>query len=507
MILSKLLKKTQKFKTLQKGRIHLNLHLSCLFSSKSTPTNQYEKNIPFDRLKISNYLKTNCKKHKYKYLTPIQEKAFPYILEKQSAAIFAETGSGKTLTYILPIMEELLKNPSKSGMHGALILTPNKELTIQIYSEARKLDPDNKLKISRLGSISHVTPHLDYISKTKDERPSRQTLQNLSEQNVINTVNWKRLDMLIGTPQRLDSIIKAKNRVDGYDLNPQFLVIDEFDQILDNKNLFESLKYILRQFAGLSHTHLAEYNQRRTVVLAGASLQKSYNKVETEMLIRDWFPGIHILKTENYLKVNSRVKHEAFNTSEVDESDKMLLLEQVIKEHFDELQGRGEALSSQKVMVFVKSAISAEDIAKSLNQNMIACSKLHSKMKVNDRVQAVSEFKEGSKSMVLVCTDVGARGLDFENLGLVVQYDFAQNALSLLHRFGRTGRLNKEGKVVSFLEAGDDLLFHEFEDARVEGRGMQHLFSQKRSFSKKRKFEDEDSGMRYQDPDREGEQH
>jgi superfamily II DNA/RNA helicase len=110
-------------------------------------------------------------------------------------------------------------------------------------------------------------------------------------------------------------------------------------------------------------------------------------------------------------------------------------------------------------------------------------------MKVNDRIRSMSEFKQG-KHMVMVTTDVGARGLDFDNLDLVIQFDFAKNATTLLHRFGRTGRLNKPGKVISLICEEDNLLFWEFEDARKAGESVAGLLSRKRSLAKSQKFQE-----------------
>lgn len=107
-------------------------------------------------------------------------------------------------------------------------------------------------------------------------------------------------------------------------------------------------------------------------------------------------------------------------------------------------------------------------------------------MKVNDRVKNLSEFKEGKQS-VMVTTDVGARGLDFEDLDFVIQYDFAKNAAALLHRFGRTGRLNRPGRVLSYWRdtEGDEKLLVEFEKVRKNGEEVTKLLSRMRDSSQK----------------------
>lgn len=159
----------------------------------------------------------------------------------------------------------------------------------------------------------------------------------MSEQNLVNTVNWRKLDVLVGSPTQLDNIIKAKNRTDAYDLNPKYLVIDEFDQIMNDSNQFEALKYILRQFAGTQKSHLSDYNKERTVVLSCASLLPRFMKQDTEDLIKDWFPGIKVVKSENYLKVSEKIEHEYYGVEEVDDADQFLLTKQLIDKYYETL--------------------------------------------------------------------------------------------------------------------------------------------------------------------------
>jgi superfamily II DNA/RNA helicase len=170
-----------------------------------------------------------------------------------------------------------------------------------------------------------------------------------------------------------------------------------------------------------------------------------------------------------------------------------MLAKELIDRYYEEMFAKGEIthknVQEKNVLIFTNSSISTDDVTEFLNQNNIQTTKLHSKMKVNDRIRSLSEFKEG-KYMVMVATDVGARGLDFEDLDLVIQFDFAKNATTLLHRFGRTGRLNKPGKVISFVDEGDALLFWEFEDRRKEGKQMGEILSRNRSFSRTRKYEE-----------------
>lgn len=184
-------------------------------------------------------------------------------------------------------------------------------------------------------------------------------------------MNWKKLDVLIGSPTQLENIIKAKNRTDAYDLNPKYLVIDEFDQAINDVNQFEALKFILRQFAGRTKSHLSDYNKKRTVVLSCASLLPRTLKTDTEELIKDWFPGIKIVKGSNYLKISPKIEHETFSVDKIDESEKKLLAKQLIDRYFEELYLKKSlepsVLQSKKVLVFTNSSISTEDLTQYFN--------------------------------------------------------------------------------------------------------------------------------------------
>jgi superfamily II DNA/RNA helicase len=139
----------------------------------------------FDSLKLHDYLRSSLKNLGYETLTTIQNKSLPLLLEKSNCLLLSETGTGKTLCYLLPIIEEILAekeripNPPSEDHHGflkgrrgAIILTPSKELCVQIYAEARKLDKENKINVMRAGPLSYKSPIVKFLvnaSKNKND--------------------------------------------------------------------------------------------------------------------------------------------------------------------------------------------------------------------------------------------------------------------------------------------------------------------------------------------------
>lgn len=126
----------------------------------------------FSSLHLHEYLKTTLTSSGYSSLTTIQEKSLPFLLKSNNCLLLSETGTGKTLCYLLPILNEILKEKDQDPItvdlvspprHGALILSPSKELCVQIYAFARRLDPENRVNIMRAGSLSYKSPVVKFI--------------------------------------------------------------------------------------------------------------------------------------------------------------------------------------------------------------------------------------------------------------------------------------------------------------------------------------------------------
>jgi superfamily II DNA/RNA helicase len=304
-------------------------------------------------------------------------------------------------------------------------------------------------------------------------------------ENVVNIVNWQTLDILIGTPNQFEDILKLKQRIDRFNVNPKYIVVDEFDQIVNEKQLFKSFQYILRLLS--SKNRRSQYegeSESRTIVLTAASYLKYFEREEFEEVIKDWFPGISTVKGDNLMKISEKIEHKSYDVSELDELEKTSLVLQMVQEY---IQAQKTANKKSKILMFFNNSLAAQEVSKVLTQNMIPSANLHSNLSVNDRIQNLSKFHQIDSGLdVLCCTDIAARGLDFKNLDLVIQYDYAKNAATLLHRFGRTGRMDSEGTVISFLEDEDKLLHIEFEKRREKGEKMDDIFSRNRSFSKSR---------------------
>lgn len=154
----------------------------------------------------------------------------------------------------------------------------------------------------------------------------------------------------------------------------------------------------------------------------------------SKYFLDDYFPGINIIESDRFLKVNPKVEHENFNMEGIDLSDRYLLTKQLI-----------DRAQSDKILIFCNSTEQCIDLAKYLQSENIISEPFHSKQLDSERSAAVYRFHTG-KTMCLVCTDIAARGMDFKDVKLVIQFQYADNGINLLHRIGRTGRMNTTGK-------------------------------------------------------------
>lgn len=157
----------------------------------------------------------------------------------------------------------------------------------------------------------------------------------------------------------------------------------------------------------------------------------------------DYFPGINIIESSRFLKVNPKVEHENFNMEGIDLSDRYLLTKQLI-----------DRAQSDKILIFCNSTERCIELAKYLQGEGIVSEPFHSKQLDNERSAAVYRFHTG-KTVCLVCTDIAARGMDFKDVRLVMQFEYADNGINLLHRIGRTGRMNTAGKGLALVISSD----------------------------------------------------
>ncbi|HXN46324.1 MAG TPA: DEAD/DEAH box helicase [Bryobacteraceae bacterium] len=341
----------------------------------------------FTELSISAPLKSNLKKHGFSEPTPVQALAIEPALAGRDLIATAQTGTGKTLAFVLPIIDQVAKLPSNSGVR-AVILSPTRELAIQIAETFDLMAAGTSVRAAvAVGGLS--------------ERPQLQSLRNGAQ-------------VLIATPGRLCDFL-GRRLVNLSSV--RILVLDEADRMLD-MGFLPSINRILegmpsdRQTMCFSATldssvkYLIESNVRNAVRIAVGSVTKPIEQIE-----------LHLY--------------------EVEQDGKLPLLERMLGQE----QG--------SFLVFARTKHGAERLSKTLAREGVKSAAIHGDRSQNQRNQALRGFQEGYYR-VLVATDVAARGIHVEGISHVVNYDLPQAPGDFIHRVGRTGRAGARGTASTF---------------------------------------------------------
>jgi len=325
----------------------------------------------------------------YKNPTPIQQQAIPGILSGKDIVASAETGTGKTAAFCIPILEMLVRARTMTGIR-ALILTPTRELAIQVLDNLKLYGKHLPLKSTAI--YGGVSTH----QQTKDIRSG--------------------MDILVATPGRLLDLIDQ--RIVSLK-SIEVLVLDEADRMLDMGFIHDVKKIIQltppsRQTVFLSATMPAEVQS----LITSIAKDPARIKVETTVTKPD---------------INQTVYYVA-------REQKRALLKHVINEH-----------GMENVMVFTRTKHGADRVAKDLNKSGIKAEALHGDKSQNARQRALSNFKGGT-TRVLVATDIAARGIDIADLPFVINFEIPPSAETYTHRIGRTGRAGRTGSALAFCD-------------------------------------------------------
>ena len=369
------------------------------------------KNIDFHPL-----LKNNLTLMKYDLMTPIQKVIIPYILDKKDCLGCAETGSGKTVSFLAPIIslllkegppiedKELLKQNSKYSNSCSypvcLVLVPTRELAEQIYIESRKL-------LYKTGIV--VTKCYGGVPFDGQMRELRQGV-----------------DIVIGTPGRIFEFIEKK--ILYLDLI-EYLVIDESDRMLDMgfKPQLENIIIKNKQM---------KPKEKRINLMFSATIPEEVEEISYEFMNENCY-----LISTNKNKGNKKGYNVNENVEQliyyVKEEEKIAKLHEILQT----IEGN--------VLIFLekkKSVDKLEDFLLSRNYNAIG---IHGDKIQSERQKAIKQFSSGDIP-ILVATDVASRGLDFPNVSYVFNFDMPKNIEDYIHRIGRTGRVGNKGKAISF---------------------------------------------------------
>lgn len=344
----------------------------------------------FSDLNLIEALLKTLKKIAYEKPTPIQKEAIPLLLQGKDILACAQTGTGKTAAFALPLLQKLFKkrqSDNKSKVE-ALILAPTRELAIQIHENITTYAKETKLKsVLILGGVN--------------QDPQVRALK-------------KGVDIIIATPGRLNDLIN-QNLCDLSQVS--YLVLDEADHMLD-------MGFIIPIERIISCT-----KAERQTLMFSATMPKEIKALADE-----------ILKDPAYISVNpvsSTVDNIAQKVYFVDQINKNNLLEKILEEN-----------EVKQALVFTRTKNIADKVAKFLSSVRISSKAIHSNKSHAARLAALNEFKKG-KIQVLVATDVVSRGIDIDSLEYVINYDLPEMAESYVHRIGRTARAGKSGIALS----------------------------------------------------------
>lgn len=343
----------------------------------------------FEEMNIQPQLKENILKMGFVSPTEIQDRTFEQLLEGLDLIGIANTGTGKTGAFLIPILENLLSNERK---FQSLIMVPTRELALQVYDEFKKLSLNLKLTAAC------------YIGGTNVEK------------DVRSLTNY--FDIIIGTPGRL---LDLKNRGSLKLHRFEVLVLDEFDKMLD----MGFIRDIRELVNGMKH--------RKQTMLFSATKDPKQQPIIAEMVFDPF-----IVEVSSGDKSSTNVEQDIIRVAEGQDKFQ-LLMELLSNAEYD------------KVILFTETKHLANRIAKKLNSAGVKSDQIHGNKSQNYRINALEKFKTGA-IRVLVATDVAARGIDVNNVSLVVNYQLPMDYDSYIHRVGRTGRAGKTGKAFTFVD-------------------------------------------------------
>ncbi|MGZ5269462.1 MAG: DEAD/DEAH box helicase [Ramlibacter sp.] len=363
--------------------------------------------MTFDELKLAPAILKAVHEQGYETPTPIQAQAIPVVLEGHDLLGGAQTGTGKTAAFTLPMLHKLINGRSKTNKFGkdgiaALVLTPTRELAAQVEESIRTYGKYLQLTSTVIFGGVGMNPQIDRMKKG--------------------------VDILVATPGRLLDLQQQ-----GFmDLSTvEILVLDEADRMLD-MGFLPDVKKIL-----------ALMPKEKQSLLFSATFSDEIRDLANSLL-RD--PrSIQVTPRNTTVQRITQVVHP------VGRGKKKQLLAHIIQEH-----------DWSQVLVFTRTKFGANNVAEFLNKNGVTAMALHGNKSQGARTQALSGFKSG-EIRALVATDIAARGIDIDDLPHVVNYEIPNVPEDYVHRIGRTGRAGREGQAVSLVCLDEEGFMQEIE--------------------------------------------
>ncbi|MDL2290140.1 DEAD/DEAH box helicase [Paludibacteraceae bacterium OttesenSCG-928-F17] len=360
--------------------------------------------MKFTELALCDALMDGLDAMNFEEMTPVQEQAIPLIMQKRDIIACAQTGTGKTAAFILPLLNNLHEESPEDGIK-AIIIAPTRELAQQIDQQMEGF--------SYFLPISSVAVYGGNDSQAWDIQ--RRGLQ-------------KGADVIIATPGRLISHINL-SQIDFSKV--QYLILDEADRMLD-MGFYDDIMQIANQLP----------KSRQTIMFSATmppkirQLAKSLMNNPAEVQIAVSRPPEAIMQTAYicYEKQKPQLVHSLFASH-----------------------------PANKVIIFSSSKIKVKEITKTFRQMKLSAGEMHSDLDQSQRDHVMHEFKN-NRIGILVATDIVSRGIDIDDISLVINYDVPHDVEDYVHRIGRTARAGDEGLAITFVSEEDQYKFKQIED-------------------------------------------
>ncbi len=362
--------------------------------------------MKFEQYYIAQEIKNNLALLGFKRPTDIQFKAIPSIMNGEDVLAIAQTGTGKTAAFAIPLIDKIHKNKSSKRTRGiqCIVMVPTRELALQIGGVFRTLARDTRVKAFSLhGGV--------------DQDPQIKRLQD-------------GIDILIATPGRMfDLISQGYVRVDHVDT----LVLDEADHMLD-LGFINDIKFVKTKLIRKHQTLFF------SATISDEIKKLAYSQVKSVAIRIQLSPEDPVSKNVSHFVMF------------VEMEDKRLFLERFIKDHPD-----------GKIIVFVRTRVRAERVGKAMENLHIASLVIHGEKDQADRTEVMKKFREGECN-ILIATDLSARGIDIPDVGYVINFDLPEKPENYVHRVGRTGRGVRKGIAISFCSTDERDLLQEIQE-------------------------------------------
>ena len=359
----------------------------------------------FDELDLNDNVLDALYDMRFDTCTPVQEKCIPEILEGHDVLGVAQTGTGKTAAYLLPVLSKLDDGGYPKDAINCVIMSPTRELAQQIDQAMQGFG-------YYLQGVSSVA-----VYGGNDGNRYDQELRSLR----------MGADVVIATPGRLISHISLGN----VDLSKvSFFILDEADRMLD-MGFSDDIKTIASKLPKTCQTIMFSATMPEKIEELAKTLLK--NPVEIKLAVS---------------KPAEKIKQEAYVCYE---TQKMTILKDIFK-----------AGDLKRVIVFSGSKFKVKQLAASLQQIGVNCGAMHSDLEQAERDDVMFKFKSGQYD-VLVATDIVARGIDIDDIEMVINYDVPHDTEDYVHRIGRTARANRDGRAITFVSEEDQYWFQQIE--------------------------------------------